>query len=416
MGLKANPTMEDHERPLKARRQIFLLVSLLFGLVCLGWVSVQHWIDLHQINRTIGASLLARSTADYSNDRPKAMVAMVNLGIVRDVIRDHALEPDDLGSRLATVTAVLLQPVPTSTHLPNYVTPTSGSTKPHTLIPSVSPVDKTVTATMVQTQILTETRVSRTPTQVQTTAMTPSPAASTPTQLPTKTRTATKIQPTQPLPTHTPTKGRTSPAFTFTPTPTLSHTPTPSPSSTPTELPSPTPTPTLTPTPTPSNTPTPTPTPTPSATLTPTETATPVDTDTPTMTPTPTDTPSGCSAPLDSGGNLPDGFVQAVDPPNGGSIPLSRNTITVYFNQNMNMSGNDTEKSDHYNIHPSSGGNLNILSILYNPSEMSVTLTFDMSHNWVLGDSYSVTVKQNLTNACNTVQGHDVTTSFTTGP
>jgi hypothetical protein len=63
----------------------------------------------------------------------------------------------------------------------------------------------------------------------------------------------------------------------------------------------------------------------------------PVPTSTPLPLPGFTHTPGPvCSPLINSGCSLPDGFIQGVDPANGsGGVPLSLNSITVFFTQAM---------------------------------------------------------------------------------
>jgi hypothetical protein len=92
-----------------------LILGLLLGMFCLLAMILVQWNSLHQKDRILHASLLAISTEDYSGTRPAGQVQVIGLAIVEDKMRDAGLQPGDLTFRLASVTAVLLSPVPTAT-------------------------------------------------------------------------------------------------------------------------------------------------------------------------------------------------------------------------------------------------------------------------------------------------------------
>ncbi len=82
----------------------------------------------------------------------------------------------------------------------------------------------------------------------------------------------------------------------------------------------------------------------------------------------------------------------------------------------MNTSGNDMEMPDHYTFRNlSTGDAMEFVSIAYNPSNWTATLTFDTGQHWDPNSQYSVTMQQNLANRCLIHQGHDVTITFSTG-
>jgi hypothetical protein len=104
----------------------------------LGMILLQ-WGSLNQRDRILPASLLAVSTADYSGARPTGQVPVIGMGIVGDMMKDdNGLQPGDLTTRLAAVTALFLSPVPTATALlPQNLVP--GSTRLPTLENSPAP-------------------------------------------------------------------------------------------------------------------------------------------------------------------------------------------------------------------------------------------------------------------------------------
>lgn len=107
----------------------FLVLVLLLGIVCFLVMILIQWINLNQKDVILPASLLARSTADYSGTQPAGQVQDIGLAIIGDKMRDAGLQPGDLRLRLASVTAELLSPVPTATPLNSLNTiPSSTST------------------------------------------------------------------------------------------------------------------------------------------------------------------------------------------------------------------------------------------------------------------------------------------------
>jgi len=70
----------------KTRRRWYIgeilgLLVVILGCAWLGLLSLRQWLDLHRSERFLSASLLAKSTADYSRNQPGTQVAQVNLGI-----------------------------------------------------------------------------------------------------------------------------------------------------------------------------------------------------------------------------------------------------------------------------------------------------------------------------------------------
>jgi hypothetical protein len=216
------------------------------------------------------------------------------------------------------------------------------------------------------------------------------------------------------------------PTNTPTPTTTPIHAPTGTTTSTPTDTPTLTPTPTAvhthTPTGTTTSTPTDTPTPTPTRTHTPT--ATPTHTPTGTATSTPTDTPTPtltatpvCIDPVFDDGELPEGFVQSMDPDDDETgVPIHTTVIIVYYNQPMGA--NVTAKGQYQIFQESSSSKkVHLTSATYNSVNYSVTLSFDNSDpDWIRNTWYNIQVKGGIKNACGTSQGGTVTTRFQTEP
>jgi hypothetical protein len=101
-------------------------VGLFVFLMCfsgLGFMTIRGWQDLNQTDRFLDVSLVSKSTADYSANSPKALVAQVGMGIVGDMIRDSHPDPANLPARLAVVNSILNGPVPIETPVPGSVNP-----------------------------------------------------------------------------------------------------------------------------------------------------------------------------------------------------------------------------------------------------------------------------------------------------
>jgi hypothetical protein len=167
--------------------------------------------------------------------------------------------------------------------------------------------------------------------------------------------------------------------------------------------------PTATCTHTPTGTATSTPTDTP--TLTSTPTATPADTPTPTLTATPV-----CSDPVFDDGELPEGFVQSMDPYDEETgVPINTTVIIVYYNQPM---GAVTAPGQYQVFQESSPNNkVHLTSVDYDSADYSVTLSFDNSDpDWIRDTWYNIEIKGEVKNACGTKQRDPVTTRFKTEP
>jgi hypothetical protein len=209
--------IKENNSPKQRLGRLSLILSLLLGLVCLVALIMVQWNDLHQNNRILDASLLAVSTSDYSGSRPTGQMQVIGLAIVGDQMRDAGLQPGDLSTRLASVTAVLLSPVPTATLMHSFnITPTPTQTRSAaSYTPDASPTPPPLTATA---PAVTDTAnpVSY-PTETK-------PPASLPTPLPIATHTLVPTHIPTVTPTHVPTR---TPAPTSTRPPRPSMTPTP---------------------------------------------------------------------------------------------------------------------------------------------------------------------------------------------
>lgn len=192
-----------------------LVLVLLLGIVCLLVMILIQWMNLNQKDVILPASLLARSTADYSGTQPAGQVQDIGLAIIGDKMRDADLQPGDIALRLASVTAELLSPVPTATPFnslntipsPTWTPTLQKSPQPvftgtQTPLPSATKAFSAPnTPAISQTvPLLTETAPAAiytdTPTPYSTEAIPPGP-------LPTYTPNATPIPPTQkPHPVH----------------------------------------------------------------------------------------------------------------------------------------------------------------------------------------------------------------------
>jgi hypothetical protein len=167
---------------------------------------------------------------------------------------------------------------------------------------------------------------------------------------------------------------------------------------------------------------------TPSPTLidkpTPTETQLPLPTLTVTpsptydFTPSPTSTPV-CSDPLPVDGELPDGYVWAVDPDNGSSgFPISNERLVIYYNQQMKSDGGSGSvrwPGAYVLTNMSNGNDVDVLNRVYDPDIFQLTLRLNLSdRDWQPGTLYQLKILGSIQNICGTPQGEDVTVTFTT--
>lgn len=330
-----------------------LLLLLLVEAICLSLTSLGDLLAKPTAEAVVPISLQPHKRADYSVDPGDYLSPNINLSILIDILSELELDEDALNARLATITAMLAQPISSATPPASAEATQIAAASAESTIPSSSPqaTASSTGAAAASPPVLTSATSAASPTQPAQTPATTIPATSTrtstkpaitsttvyrtstPTIKPTHkatrtatatlatsstatpTRTITQVAPGTSTPTltpslamtHTPTRtasptvtittiGTSTPTRTYTPTLTKSSTPTPTPTglvtSTPTRTSTPTPTGFVTSTSTSTSTPTSTftYTPGPSFTPTPTSTGTPTDTPTPTGTNTPTPT------------------------------------------------------------------------------------------------------------------------------
>jgi hypothetical protein len=419
---------DGRERIRRLKTLLTALFILALGVLCLLSVLYAQRRAIGREAEFIPVSLHAKEVADYSADLRARRVPSVRISIIADAMRDHEPEAPDVPERFIAVKERLLTPVPSVTSVPTLPGDRPSPTPPTR---TMTPIPPTLTATSTPTDTPTPTTIhTHTPTATPAHIRAPT-ATPTNTLMPTATRTHTPTA----TPTHTPTPTATrthtptatpahiraptaTPTNTLMPTATRTHTPTATPTNTPTPTLTHTPTgmPTNTPTATPTHTPTATPTntPTPTLTHTPTGTATSTPTDTPTLTPTLTATPV-CIDPVFDDGELPEGFVQSMDPDDEETgVPINTTAIIIYFNQPM---GANVTATGQYQIfqESSSGKKVHLNSATYHSADYSVTLSFDNSDpDWIRDTWYNVEIKGGIKNACGTNQGGTVTTRFQT--
>jgi len=146
----------------KDRRELALI--LLFLLLFAGVAIIPVLDQIRSSNDFLPFSFHSIREADYSKDLTGDNIPMIGLGILGDILRDENLDPQEYQSRMATLTAVLLTPVPTATGKltnpfnsptatqtatqavtnPQQISPTVSSTPNPTIIPNATPIPKTV--------------------------------------------------------------------------------------------------------------------------------------------------------------------------------------------------------------------------------------------------------------------------------
>ena len=156
------------------------LLVLFLGVICLGLMTTHEWLVLNESNQFLNASLLARSTADYRSSRSGTPMVQVGLGIIRDMIKDSNPDPTDLQNRLATITGMMLSPVPSQTALPGF---------PNSHAPTATRVVPVLTATPNYTSTLPQAVTFTATPQMPTLTASPYPNSTpTPTYVPTSTQ------------------------------------------------------------------------------------------------------------------------------------------------------------------------------------------------------------------------------------
>lgn len=187
------------------RIAVFLLTTLALLSLFVSWISISRMGKPY--DGLVPLALLATGTADYSADDQQVSLLPVNLAILSSILEDLGGQPENLPARLASLTAVLQEPVPTATRSIRF---TRNPSPTPTDTPVPPPPTATGTATTTRTPTVTQ---STTPTHTRTFLPT-----STQTQIPTATFTRTL--------TLTRTQTRTSTSVdTITPTETLTDTP-----------------------------------------------------------------------------------------------------------------------------------------------------------------------------------------------
>jgi len=405
----------------KIRWGFVFLLPLIMLFSCTVWTVIfsQFNQDYQELLEVIPVSMHSVEDADYKGEIRENRNPTIKLSILADIIRDDYKFYADANSRIANIFNKLSLPIPTAT-LP-IGEKTEDEIQEENQLTTATPILPTQTKTLSKTSIsqrtptatlmATSTDYQASPSATNTPHSYIIPSASaTKTINPTNTK-IPAITPTQ-SPTLRPTRTQRENPF-LTPSSTPSLTPTVSPTSTTINTSTSTPTPTSTSTPTATNFPTSTPVHT--ATNTPTGTPTPTNT----LTPTSTDTQSSCIPPITDDGELPEGFVQAINPAdNSTGYPISRNTIVITFNQQMPTSGGGSvEKSNSYKINVVGNVNqaISILSAVYNATAKTVTLTFDTSDSeWITSTWYEIGIRSGIHNLCGTPQSVKITTIFQT--
>lgn len=230
------PGMAVQERKQRDRRNA-AIVLLLIAVICLMGEAVLL-LPRSSPSPWLGVSLHSVLAADYNADLNPAVRPVVGLGLLGDIYGEEGSYGID--SRMATMEASLLTPVPSVTPLPGTVYPTA------TVLIAVATASPAPTHTQPGSTSTPGASPTATQTPTQTTTPTATLAGWTPsrTRTPTRTPLATETEPahptaTQPAPTQPPTA--TQPAPTRTPTATN---PPPTPTHLPTETPDPYPDPT----------------------------------------------------------------------------------------------------------------------------------------------------------------------------
>jgi hypothetical protein len=156
------------------------LLVLFLGVICLGLMTTHEWQALNESSQFLNASLLARSTADYRSSWSGTPMVQVGLGIIRDMIKDSNPDPTDLQNRLATITGMMLSPVPSQTALPGF---------PNSHAPTATRAMPVLTATPIYTSTLTQVMTLTATAQMPTLTSSPYPSSTPiPTYVPTSTQ------------------------------------------------------------------------------------------------------------------------------------------------------------------------------------------------------------------------------------
>ncbi|HAV78859.1 MAG TPA: hypothetical protein DCX53_16025, partial [Anaerolineae bacterium] len=97
----------------RGRKELFLIIFFLVIFACVIILPiVTQWQDRSTL---LPVSLHSIREADYSPDRDGSWIPIFNINIIRDILLDLNLPSDDYQNRMATITSVLLSPIPTAT-------------------------------------------------------------------------------------------------------------------------------------------------------------------------------------------------------------------------------------------------------------------------------------------------------------
>jgi hypothetical protein len=116
------------------------------------------------------------------------------------------------------------------------------------------------------------------------------------------------------------------------------------------------------------------------------------------------------------------GFVSSTDPAdNDILVSMATDTIVVYFNQPMMLGGvgsaidSKNYKNNLVNLDGIGSDDVPFTEISYSPANYAVTITIDTTDpGWTPGTNYSLTIEQNIENACGVKQGVNVEIQFQT--
>lgn len=255
-------TESPEESKGRRRTRFILLLLLAYCSVCLMVSIVVDFMDFSDSN-SLPFSIRASTGADYSKDLFIQSVPPVEISIIQELIEDNYGEAENIFNRMATVTAIMGQPVATATPLPEMGLVTTKTTNPSGLPTSTSYIKQPTATLGIGTLPATATATSiysPTVTLIGTGTITPTATKSatstatvvkTYTATPFKTATSTSVYYNTPTATN-PAATATNPAATATRTPYVTATTYPTKTNTPVKTATPYPTntsqPTLAPT------------------------------------------------------------------------------------------------------------------------------------------------------------------------
>jgi hypothetical protein len=112
----------------KRLRYGLLLAPLVFCLSYLFVFIIPIQADNSQPESFLPVSLHSARDAEYGFESGGEPVFAISLNIIQEVLGDQRPRPIDLNARLATVTAILVAPIPSATMGPNSIGRTSTAT------------------------------------------------------------------------------------------------------------------------------------------------------------------------------------------------------------------------------------------------------------------------------------------------